>query len=366
MRTSTIRRALPVCALMLFAMGSRAQVRSGADFSASRAIASRSTVYPRETVDFNVTIANRGTAAPNWVEVENVVPTSALLVSYPPDWKRDPEKHSIRWSGSIGPGETKQYTVTVIAAPDTEGNRLSNDVAIRYEGSEYHVWTNVDVDTKLAPPFIRFGGFGITRAGAVVLLFLAVLIVAASAATVVVRISGTGSVRLLGARTPALVSATILIVICLGFLTMFGFIAAEDRRILEEWREARATVLDSSVSIASLASTRPPAGARRADAVATPRFALRYSTPAGEIVSVSRETPSKTKRGGGFAEAAAALASAQPGATVRVWYDPANPQDVVLARGYGGAYFFAIIPAGVLLLASMLFAGSLRAARRGA
>lgn len=367
MLTSLRRLALHAAALVLFVLPADAQIRSGADFSGSTAVASRSTVHPRETVDFDVTVANRGTAEPNWIEIENGIPTGALLVSYPSDWRRDPDKRSIRWSGRIAPGEKKQYRVTLIAQPETEGSRLSNDVAIRYEGNEYHVWTNVDVDTMLAPPLIRLGRFGITRAGAVVLGFLATLAIAATAAAIVVRLSATGGVRLPGARMPGLVSATILVVICLGFLTMFGFIAAEDHRILTEWREAKATVLDADVAIAMLSSaTRTSSGATRSSEVATPHFAVRYATPAGEMVSVSRETPSKTKRGGGFAEAAAALASAAPGATVRVWYDPADPQDVVLARGYGGAYFFALLPIGVLALALTLWVAAFRAARRPA
>jgi hypothetical protein len=32
------------------------------------------------------------------------------------------------------------------------------------------------------------------------------------------------------------------------------------------------------------------------------------------------------------------------GAQVPCWYDPLNPLDVVMKRGFGGAYVFALLP----------------------
>lgn len=37
------------------------------------------------------------------------------------------------------------------------------------------------------------------------------------------------------------------------------------------------------------------------------------------------------------------------GATVPCWYDPADPTDVVVLRGFGGAYLFALFPVPVFL-----------------
>jgi len=38
------------------------------------------------------------------------------------------------------------------------------------------------------------------------------------------------------------------------------------------------------------------------------------------------------------------------GAGVPCWYDPADPLDVVVLRGFGGAYLFALLPLPVFLL----------------
>lgn len=37
------------------------------------------------------------------------------------------------------------------------------------------------------------------------------------------------------------------------------------------------------------------------------------------------------------------LAIWTPGATITAWYNPKAPRDVVVKRGYGGAYLFALL-----------------------
>ena len=48
--------------------------------------------------------------------------------------------------------------------------------------------------------------------------------------------------------------------------------------------------------------------------------------------------------GGGGAQLEKEFQEWTVGAQVRCWYDPGNPPDVVIKRGFGGAYFFALMP----------------------
>ena len=47
------------------------------------------------------------------------------------------------------------------------------------------------------------------------------------------------------------------------------------------------------------------------------------------------------------------------GAQVPCWYDPADPRDVVVHRGFGGAYSLALLPLPVFWLGLVLLRGSI-------
>jgi hypothetical protein len=52
------------------------------------------------------------------------------------------------------------------------------------------------------------------------------------------------------------------------------------------------------------------------------------------------------------------------GAAVPCWFDPEEPRDVVVVRGFGAAYLFALLPLPVFLFGVWRL-GSLAANRRG-
>ena len=54
------------------------------------------------------------------------------------------------------------------------------------------------------------------------------------------------------------------------------------------------------------------------------------------------------------------------GSTHACWYDPQDPETVVLVRGPGGAYFFALLPIPVLLIGLGGLTGARRCKRDGA
>jgi hypothetical protein len=155
--------------------------------------------------------------------------------------------------------------------------------------------------------------------------------------------------RLLGA-SPGVVAAGVLLVVfvVIGFLAVFADMAWTDYRALTEYREARCTVLDYRVS----QNTRTTTDSSRRRSTFTsfsPVFALRYQVQGREIVASGFHTGSRLAWNT-VASAEATLRQYEPGRQVPCWHDPTTPETVVLLRGFGGSYLFALLPLPVLVL----------------
>jgi hypothetical protein len=75
-----------------------------------------------------------------------------------------------------------------------------------------------------------------------------------------------------------------------------------------------------------------------------PRGAHRSYVADGQpMVSTGFDTGSRASIGG-LGGALAEFSHWPIGGTVPCWFDPAHPADVVVIRGFGGAYFFALFP----------------------
>lgn len=87
--------------------------------------------------------------------------------------------------------------------------------------------------------------------------------------------------------------------------------------------------------------------------VALPRrrrrlLALKYTAGDREIISTGHETGTRLSIGTGES-AAAEYAQWTLGAAVPCWFNPSDPRDAIVIRGFGGAYFFALIPLPVFV-----------------
>jgi hypothetical protein len=87
--------------------------------------------------------------------------------------------------------------------------------------------------------------------------------------------------------------------------------------------------------------------------VALPRrrrrlLALKYTAGDREIISTGYETGTRLSIGTGES-AAAEYAQWTLGAAVPCWFNPSDPRDAIVIRGFGGAYFFALIPLPVFV-----------------
>jgi len=118
-------------------------------------------------------------------------------------------------------------------------------------------------------------------------------------------------------------------------------VARSDARMRQEFRESRCEILDSFARYTARPSTR---GKR--SGTWNPVIALRYTTSAGETVSVGSAPASALQKN--------ELPSLVRGQSAPCWYDPADPKKVVLDRNPGGAYLFAAIPLVTLALGIFL------------
>jgi hypothetical protein len=142
------------------------------------------------------------------------------------------------------------------------------------------------------------------------------------------------------------------VTIAIGFWAMFGAMAWRDYRSLTSWPQTTCTILGGRLS--ANGTTRPGrtggnAGARRDDTNYVPVLGLRYMVDGRETYSSGYDTGSRIGIGGQGGRLDE-LRAWTIGDTVPCWHDPADPLDVVVVNGFGGAYLFALIPLPVFLL----------------
>lgn len=295
-------------------------------FDTSTITASRFSIHPLETIEYTLTVRNTGDSTPSYLRIANPISPSAMYVSSSPDWKFIESERELSWMGTIPPGASKTLHVTLVAGLESAGTTLSNRPAIHYDGNYWAVEHALEVDSPPPSGGIVVGRFRVLTAGVYVFGYLAI------AAVILI-----GTVAI---RRRALAGMT-LIVVSVGFLLIFAAVAKSDARMRSEFRESRCEVLDS---FARYTESRSKSSKR--NGTWNPQFALRYTTPAGETVSVGAVPASALQKN--------ELPSMGRGAQAPCWYDPADPKKVVLDRNPGGAYLFAAIPLLTLALGIFL------------
>jgi hypothetical protein len=142
-------------------------------------------------------------------------------------------------------------------------------------------------------------------------------------------------------------AAVAAVMVSLGFWAIFGAMAWRDYRSITVWPETTCTILGGRLSAQSTTRTGTRPGTDTTNYV--PVLGLRYQVGRREVFSSGYDTGSRIGIGGrgGRTEE---LAGWTVGAGVRCWYNPDDPLDVVVVRGFGGAYLFALFPIPVFLI----------------
>jgi len=263
-------------------------------------------------------------------------------------------------SGGFETGVTRRCTVTMLTRRNAAGTFANAVTEVRVIPSGYHrVEAAAELRGERDPHAVRVGPVMMTRAGMVVTAMLALMLVGALVIVVRARLQVAAP---LGASAPSqptgiLVGAWAATLIAVGFLLFFGALAHEDWRAYSDYRETRCTVFGSEVDSFQGRSRSGDQGPSY-----KPVFAVRYPVDGVETFSTGYTTASafnfntRASTGSVFDRFAT-------GTTHPCWYDPQDTRTVVLARGPGGAYIFALLPIPVLLIGMSVLRGSRRRKR---
>ncbi|MEZ5417189.1 MAG: DUF3592 domain-containing protein [Vicinamibacterales bacterium] len=268
----------------------------------------------------------------------------------------DHESRRITIDVPLPAGGERLLALRILAPRDSGGDALS--VALRVShfatSTDHNDSATTTIDTRLDDTGIPVGGLRVTREGLVVLAVqpgggLLWLTLRVLAGTRPGAASDDRTVRSLASRVgpgPAAAAITISV----GFWVLFATMAWRDYQSLS-WPETTCTILGGRLSAqgTTRSGTQPASGPRRDDTNYVPVLGLKYTVNGRETYSSGYDTGSRLGVGGQGGRAQE-LAQWSVGGTTPCWYAPADPRDVVVRRGFGGAYLFALFPVPVFWL----------------
>lgn len=345
-------------ALLLF--GAAAPVQAAPDFSRSSITIAPAAPREADLVTFTVVLRNTGPDDAGAVYVTLDWPLMGFFVDGTGIDGAEIDHQARRITLSQVPlpaGGERRLVLRVLAPRDSGGDALS--LALRMSHFDSHTdhydRATVTIDTRLAETGIPIAGVRVTRAGVVVLAVLAaglllwLVLRGLAAGPPPVAGSDDGFASLLASRIgPG--SAAAAITIAVGFWVLFASMAWRDYQSLS-WPETTCTILGGRLSAQSTTrgSTSSPSSAPRDETNYVPVLGLKYAVDGREAYSSGYDTGSRLGIGGrgGRTEE---LAQWTVGAATPCWYAPADPLDVVVQRGFGGAYLFALFPVPVFWL----------------
>jgi hypothetical protein len=298
----------------------------------------------RDPVSYVLTVRNTGDAASAYLGIRIVLPGNALRASAAPELSYEAEDRALRGNLSLAPGEERALAFTVIAAPESAGSILSPMAEVQAVPGGMVLHTSTDIVRRRAPGELipLFGGYQMTRAGAWVLGYLALCPLFVAAMLLVAALRRRGRVPIQPLPVGRIVAAAAVVLGCLGFLAMFVGMGREDRRILTDFREAACEVLDVSGKAAASSSSRSGRSATW-----TPMLAVRFQVEGREQFGSGFDSATRLRMAG-RAALQEELARFSIGTHYPCWYDPEDPARILVKRGPGGAYAFALLPAGML------------------
>lgn len=251
----------------------------------------------------------------------------------------DHQARRILFHAPLRRGGESTTTVRVLAPRDSGGDSLSLAVWVLHGQTmtEWRHHADVTIDTRPARGGLSLGSVRVTPAGLVV---LAVLFCGAALwAGLHMTSGGRGHAG----------QAAVALTLAAGFWAMFAAMAWRDYRSLTAWPETSCTVLGGRLSAQGVSRSRAPGVMpRQDDTLFAPELSLRYRVGGAEMYSTGFDTGSRLgrgPRGGRTGE----LERWEIGAAVPCWYDPDDPADVVVLRGFGGAYLFALFPLPIFI-----------------
>lgn len=339
----SMKRLSSFACLLIWILAGSSLLQAKPDFSASEITLAKEPVVEGDVAVFQLTLRNTGDSTAESVQLRVHWPLMGYLLEMRglDQLQTDQDERVATGSLTLPKGGEHKVELAVLAPRDSGGDALSVSVQVVHFHTMVETWLHktITVDTRPRSDGIVLGGVRITAAGLVTLAWLTATLLAMMAASVL----GGGGTSFFGPRT-----GVAGIMIAVGFWAIFVTMAWRDYRILSQWKETTGTIVGRRVATQTVSnSQRRSSGSgmesRSAD-VSKPEFALRYFVDGREMLSTGYDTGSSLRVGGGKAQLEREFRDWTVGKQVPCWYDPQEPADVVLKRGFGGAYLFSLLP----------------------
>lgn len=352
-------RGVRLATLLLAALlvSARSTACAAPDFSSSTIEASPGEPRAGDVVDFRLRLRNTGDVPAESVQVEIQTPAGFYLLDErpAPGVEVDLAEREIRTATKLSVGEERSVAFRLLAPRDSGGTILSVSAKLgHFAGGlqEHRIHGQFDVGDRERRGGVRLGGFRWGLAEGLLTGWLA------AAATLWIALRATAGRSTPDRRSPrrtdrsdSPTATTLALMVPLGFWLIFATMAWRDLATLTRWVETSATIVGGRTVIETSSSGSSGGKSRGSSetTTATPEFALRYEVDGRPVYSTGFDSGSSLHFGGRVS-GAADWAGRRAGETIVCWYDPADPTDVVVRRGFGGAYLFALFPVPVFWL----------------
>jgi hypothetical protein len=306
------------------------------DFSRSTIALDPATPKEGDVVTFLVHLRNSGDEPAPFTEVEFELPLEAMFVDATglDSAKIDPADKVVAATVDLPAGADRQFSVRMVVPHDAGGRSLSPHLKVRYAhaGVEFYGGEPVTIDTRVANTGVALGGVRFNPASIAVLCVLLLYPV----------------LRVLTGSRKESKGPVLMIVIAVGFLSIFAGMAWHDWRTVSEFPQSTCTILDSRLrSETSPSSTSSTPGRRQNTTTYEPLLAMRYADNGREVIGTGYSTGSRLQIGLG-SSTISEYERFKIGAQVPCWFDPDDPTRIMVLPGFGGAYIFAVLPLGLL------------------
>jgi hypothetical protein len=312
------------------------------DFSRSTATFEPMPAVAGDVVSYRVTVANTG-ADSTYTRIVSPLPHGYLVGADGDCTAAGVTDDRLVWhEGRFAAGTSKECRIDILTRPDSAGTIATLATEITTPPSGYlRFEARPTLESRPNPNVIPLGPVGITPAGIVTLALLAVGIIGA----VII-----GKWR--GGAVKWRLGAWIAVVASVGFLLLFVDLARGDLRSHTDYRETSCLIVDSSIrsfqgSGKKPSSTYAPEFAVRYDALGTPTYSVASPPATAVSIGVIRSSRQTIER--------LTVGSSQP-----CWFDPDDVKTVLLERGPGAAYIFAVLPLSMLALGIWMLTGARR------
>lgn len=241
----------------------------------------------------------------------------------------DPDRRVLFGLAEVVPGGARTIAFRLIAAPETDGTRLTVRASVA-GAAPAHLESTAEVEARRQQgDALNAGAPSDTTAGRWVMGFL---------------LTGPifiGACVLMGGRRSGVPGLAFAAWIGIGFLLVFGTMAREDWRILADYHQAECVVTDTGVH------TQVSGRGRHAVNISEPFVAVRFELAGRTHFGTGFDSGSHLRKAGGTWPRRE-LQALGPGAAIPCWFDPQDPARIVVLRGPGGAYLFALLPLGLM------------------